>query len=417
MTNSLDQWVQKIQAQHPADIELGLDRVIKVANKLNLIKHNPKQQLVLIGGTNGKGTTASILEALSVNSGKSVFCYSSPHILKFNERIRLNGNCIDDKSLIRSFEIIDKARAEIKLTFFEFTTLAAMQIESEFKVDIAIYEMGLGGRLDAVNILQPNVSMITSIGLDHTDWLGESLQQIAAEKVAIARPGKPLIIADDDIEDYAYEAARKYTDSLFSLGTDFFVTADTNESSVKVEFNDIKITMDLPQSVHPKNFAGACFAASKIGFDLQHQSTQTSLKNALNQLFLPGRFETVGEAPEIILDVSHNQQALENLQPKIKRLKGPIKLVCGMLSDKLNHAVLETLCGYGYDWYLVSLKVPRGAKTRDLKQQLNQEQTQHHDNFKQAMNSALADAKGCGSIVVFGSFHMVEAAKRFFKEN
>ncbi len=412
MSLSLNQWIDKIQALHPKQMELGLDRISIVANQLNLPAKSTQNKIIVVGGTNGKGTTVAILEALFKELGKQVFSYSSPHLLTFNERIRINGKPVDDATLVKSFETIASHQADIRLTFFEFTTLAAMLIDSQFNPHYSFYEIGLGGRLDAVNILQPDISVLTSIGLDHTDWLGDNLVKICEQKIAIARPGKPLVVADDLIADECILLATKKTNKIYQLGSDFHLMV--NDDGVEVSFKKQQIKLVLPESVHPKNFAGACVVASLLGIDFNQSEALSAAQTAVAKLFLPGRFESVSISPNIFVDVSHNQQAISQLQFKLKQLEGPVRLVCAMLSDKLNETILEPLSNQDYVWYLATLDAPRGADAEEISQCISNETQQKYKNIQSAIKSALDDANGCGSIVIFGSFLTVEAGLKMF---
>ncbi len=400
--SNLQQWIDNIQSQHPDEIEMGLKRVSFVANRLSV--SNRQSKTVLIAGTNGKGTTLAILEALAVVNKQKVFSYSSPHIFKFNERIRINGVAVEDECLIEAFEKIDLAREQIKLTFFEFTTLAAMLIEVDAKVDIAIYEVGLGGRLDAVNILAPDLSIITSIDFDHIDWLGNTLEQIATEKMAIGRSQVPMIIADDTLSDNLLEIARTNSQKCRYLGPDFQITERNNLFEFSTD--NIELTVELPATVHPNNFAGACYAAYLLDLSL----SENILKQTLKELYLPGRFQILQSDPYVVLDVSHNQQAICSLQQRITTLPTPVRVVCGMLKDKLLDDVLKPMKGHQYHWYLFSLDVPRGATAKEISVEITKERQSQFKNLELALNSALEDASGCGSIVIFGSFYTVEAA-------
>src|SRR5699024_10854246 len=190
MKPSLEQWLERILALHPTEIDMGLARIQDVAKRLGISANVP---VITVAGTNGKGSTVALINALASSTGARVGVYTSPHILRFNERIRIAGALVDDVALCRAFDAVEAARAEVSLTFFEFTTLAALWLFQEADLDLWVLEVGLGGRLDAVNIIAPSVALVTSISLDHTDWLGDDLDYIAAEKAGIARASKPLL--------------------------------------------------------------------------------------------------------------------------------------------------------------------------------------------------------------------------------
>lgn len=416
---NLKQWLDKITHQHPAEIEFGLERIEVVAKAIGADFYRwlkqPEEQVVLIGGTNGKGTTVAIVESLCINDNKTVFSYTSPHLLRFNERFRLNGKQESDQSLIDTFQQIELARDTTKLTFFEFTTLAAFLIAFSNNFEVLLFEIGLGGRLDAVNLIEPDISVITSIAVDHTDWLGHRLFDIAKEKLAIARKDKILILADNMLSAEIINMANNSGADCLLLGKDFTVEEKDTVVEIKIQAKNSSTEsyhFETGAGIHPHNMAGALVIASQLKLKLKG----VNLGHIINKVKLPARFETVYQNPHIIVDVSHNEQAIATLAKRIKALKGPVYLVCGMLKDKAIKQSLKVLSGLSYQWYLSDLSVERGATAKHIQQQLNQnEKILCFDKVETAIKSAIVDANMQGSIIIFGSFITAEAAIRCYK--
>ncbi len=437
--NSLAQWTDYIEAQHPSTIELGLDRMSVVATRLALpaTKGTATGKVILVAGSNGKGTSIAILEQFSLLQKCSTFSYTSPHIHSFNERIRYMGKPVEDLLLIKAFNAVENARffsvklnqdqktaefEETPLTFFEFTTLAAMWIEDYFKPEISLYEVGLGGRLDATNILQPDACLISSISLDHTDWLGETIDEIAYEKVSIARKDTPIVFGDFDFPDKAYQQVEELKANLYKIGKHFSIQAlKSHEKTSKANLfkyclcrttqNNEELTFDCPTSVHPYNLASACFISQQF---LNFKIDSAMVEKASKQLFLPGRFQAMPQFGQVYLDVSHNLQAIEELQKRILTLKQPVRLVCGMLKDKIKTNILAPLDKLHVDWYLADLPSSRGATSTELNQLLTRgTMVSCYPSIEKALDSALEDGNGWGSIVVFGSFITVELAEKY----
>ena len=222
MALALSDWLDRLQSQHPVEIDLGLERVAQVAGRLDLLR--PEAKTFTVAGTNGKGSVVEVLSSLLAASGLTVGAYTSPHLLRFNERIRISGNEASDRDIVRAFEAIEDARRNVSLTYFEVATLAAMWLFREQGVDAQVLEVGLGGRLDAVNIVDADVAVVTSIGMDHTDWLGDDRGQIAIEKAGIARPARPCVVADLDPPDTLARRLAELGAQSSLLGRDWFVT-------------------------------------------------------------------------------------------------------------------------------------------------------------------------------------------------
>ncbi|WP_461518143.1 bifunctional folylpolyglutamate synthase/dihydrofolate synthase [Porticoccus sp.] len=316
---SLSEWLGLLQQRHPTEIDLGLTRINRVAQLMQLVTSGhlpPVKTLVTVGGTNGKGSCVAALNALLTKSGYRVGCYTSPHLIRYNERIVINGQMASDEAICDAFERIEQARGDISLTYFEFGTLAALILMADAAVDVAILEVGLGGRLDAVNILDADIAIVTSIALDHQDWLGDDLDQIGAEKAAIARAGRPLICGDRSPNVGVLKTATATSATLLVNGRDF----------------DLNSVASMPANRLPPNSVACALQAMALISDLPFDRVDTS---ALGAVSVPGRFQQlqVGSVP-VILDVAHNPQAAELLAERLLLVKGHIVAVVGMMSDK-----------------------------------------------------------------------------------
>ncbi len=420
---TIQDWLHEIEKQHPDDINFGLDRIDSVARAIGeqfyqQIK-SPQNKVVTIGGTNGKGTTIAIIEALSLAAEKTVFSYTSPHLIAFNERFRINGEAISDADLAVAFSTVEAARGDTKLTFFEFTTLAAFVIAQSLPFDILLFEIGLGGRLDAVNLIEPDIAVITSIALDHTEWLGHSLAEIAAEKFAIARKRKKLVIADNSLPIAVRNIALKTSAECVFLGNEFQFYEQDNVIVVKINPKQhlnprecASYKFKANRSIHNNNLAGAVYVAYLLNLELSKHVIFEAQKN----VFIPGRFEKIAEHPTVFVDVSHNEQAIATLADRIKLLHTPVTLICGMLKDKDIQRALLPLIAAQYQWLVCDLPGKRGADADFIRQNLpSTEKVKCVQDVKSALKLALAQSSSCGTIVVFGSFVTAEAAKRFFQ--
>lgn len=413
---SLSKWLQYIETKHPEEIELGLDRILEVGQTLGTHfksqLSNPTAKIITVAGTNGKGSTVSLLEKFALANQLRVFSYTSPHVINFNERIRINAQPVVDDLLIEQFSMIEKSRKDTALTFFEFTTLAALNIAFNDEFDVIILEVGLGGRLDAVNIVEPDISIVTSLGIDHVDWLGSDIEAIAREKFGIARSTRPLILGDEFSESIN-QLALNSSEQCFMLNRDFFLSKAEQGWSFKssnTQENSLETAYSSHPSIHPKNMAAALKACSLLHWTIPVQIKE----NFYEDLFLPGRFERCKRENKIIFDVSHNYQAIKQLASKLEFLEQPVLLICGMLKDKQIELSLAQLCRNNYRWYLCDTASARGAKALQIQKLLPEtEQTELFEHCGEALNHALKHRNNWGAIVVFGSFLTVEAGKMF----
>ena len=409
--DSLLAWLYWQEGFHPRTIDLGLNRAAAVFQKLN--PNGIKPATITVAGTNGKGSCVAFLEAIYKAQGYKVGTYTSPHILKYNERIKINAEPVSDELICEAFERIDAARAEVSLSYFEFGTLAALDIFSRAKLDIQILEVGLGGRLDAVNIVDPDVAIITSIDIDHVDWLGETREAIGREKAGIFRAGIPAIIGDLNPPQSLLDAAKQTQAVLFCLHKDFsYEKTPTHWNWVA---NNNRYT-DLPYPVlkgeHQfRNTSTVILAVSQLQERLP--VTETAIHEGLKTARLMGRFQLcAGEIP-VLLDVAHNPQAVRTLVEHLNENFADKKIhaVFSMMKDKDINSVIELIQDKISDWFIAPLTNPRAA-SEEMMQACFKKQNIHQvrmgvKNFTEAYSAAKKTARPDDLILIFGSFFLV----------
>lgn len=412
---SLDDWLRWQQALHHRSIDLGLKRVARVAAKLGL----PARNLVTltIGGTNGKGSSAALTASIYREAGYRVGLYTSPHLYRYNERVVIDGKPVSDADLCRAFTAIEMVRGEVLLTYFEFGTLAALWLFREAGVQVQVLEVGLGGRLDATNLADADAALVTSIGLDHQEWLGDTRDKIAVEKAGIFRRGHVAVSAEPSPPETLAVEAGRIGARLLQRDRDF-----------RVEWGESGFDWHGPQ----RSYAGLPLpgmsgnhqidnAAGVIALVEAMQSRvpvpETALRAALPQLSLPGRFEQRGA---LILDVAHNVEAAQALARQLEAVApGPGGvLVLGMLEDKPHAAFVSTLLPHLRAVVCLSLPPPRGLGAQTLLHQIEavlpaSVSRRCHETMREAMLEAAVLAGSRGRIVVTGSFVTVELAGEF----
>lgn len=431
---SLEEWLNYLLAIHPTEIDMGLKRVKLVAERLNLLKlkqgDSQKPQIVTVAGTNGKGTTCKMLESILQCSDLRVGVYTSPHIIKYNERIRVCGIDATDQDIITAFSAIELARKEISLTFFEFATLAALYIFREAKLDVIILEVGLGGRLDATNIIDADISVITAIDLDHQDYLGNTRNAIGLEKAGILRSNQTAVIGEPRIPQSVVDFSHENQIPLYAVGQGFsYLQTDLGWDFTGETF-DFK-NLVIPSLPLP-NAATVLAILERLKPILWHGFTQqdcmTFINNGLQQAHLEGRFERISSSPVIYLDVAHNPHAARYLASKIKQLapsiSGKVYGFCGMLKDKDISGVINELLPVIDEWYLTALECERGASKAQITDAFlvsyNQFKETHHQkdinhNCFSHLNSAWQELEKHlvfnDMVIIFGSFYTVSGAK------
>lgn len=400
--NTLQEWLADIQQTHPKDWDLGLDRVGKVARRLSLT--HPAPTCFLIAGTNGKGSSCEFLGQLCTHSGISYGKTTSPFFHRYNEQIEINGELASDKQIVEAFEQIKRAANEISLSYFEYGALAAMLLFKQAEVQVAILEIGLGGRLDAMNVIEPDVCVITRIALDHQDWLGDDREKIGFEKAGIMRPGVPVVVLDEDCP----ESIKRHADStgahLKLVNRDF----DYTRESLRLDEHEF----DLPTTTLPQPSLVAAIAAFiEAGFEV----SQDLIEHVASVAGLPGRFQVVRQAPFTVLDVCHNPDAAGYLAQKLEQAADVDHwhFVIGIYSDKDHEGIFRHLAPLPASWYFTDLEAERGEEADELRRVLHDScglSAQSYDKVSSALEAAEKAMESGHGIAVLGSFSTVAAA-------
>jgi dihydrofolate synthase/folylpolyglutamate synthase len=410
---SLDGWLSHLERLHPKTIELGLERVARVKARLELM---PEFPVIAVGGTNGKGSTCAILESILGAAGYRVGCYTSPHLLRYNERVRVEQHMVEDAALCESFEAVEMGRGETPLTYFEFGTLAAMWLFVRDEVDVAILEVGLGGRLDAVNVFDPAASVVTTVDIDHVDYLGPTRESIGFEKAGIFRSGRPAICGDANPPATLTEYAAEIQARLLCIGRDFGFEDRTGNWRFW-HTDGVRDALPYPALMGSYQLANAAAAIMALE-TLQDRLpvAQNHIRKGLLDVRLPGRFQVVPGRPSVILDVAHNPAAARALAGHLARqpVSGKTWAVFAMLADKDIAGVIEPLKRKIDGWFVAPLPFPRGAPAGLLREAL--EKAGVHgcvavcESVRQAYQGACLAAAQDDRILIFGSFYTVSAA-------
>jgi len=410
--DNLNDWLDWQSTLHPEEIELGLDRVSAVWRRLHAAPLACK--VITVGGTNGKGSCVAYLEAMLRSASYRVGCYTSPHLVRYNERILIDGEPVSDRQLCEVFERIDQARGERLLTYFEFGTLAALDLFASAGLDVVVLEVGLGGRLDAVNIIDPDVALITTVDIDHTDWLGQTREQIGREKAGIMRPGRPVVFAGNEMPDSIRETAEKVGARLLLAGQDY-------------QWRRQDPGWDWLHTAHPRHslplpymrgdFQLQNAAAALMVLELLRNELpldQRAVRFGLQEAQLAGRYQVLGRDPQVILDVAHNAEAARALSDNLGDMfcHGRTLAVFSMLADKAIEQVVQMMSPRIDEWYLFPINAGRAASLSQLEQALQAQgigaPQRHVFNDIVAAFTAARNAAGEGDrIVVFGSFYAV----------
>ncbi|HWR76348.1 MAG TPA: bifunctional tetrahydrofolate synthase/dihydrofolate synthase [Thiobacillus sp.] len=409
---SLADWLARLEQLHPSTIELGLDRVRRVKDALGLA---PAFPLIIVGGTNGKGSTCAYLEAILSAAGYTTGLYTSPHLLRYNERVRIDGAEASDASLVAAFEKIDAARGDTSLTYFEFGTLGAMLQFIDAGVDVAILEVGLGGRLDAVNVFDADVALVTSVDLDHMDYLGDTREQIGFEKAGIYRAGRPAICADPEPPASLLAHARHIGADLRCVNRDFSARREGDQWSYRGPHTTWP-GLPLPAmagAFQLRNAAAALVALEAVRDRLP--VSEQAIRQGLTTARAPGRFQRIAQAPDVILDVAHNPEAARALAATLREqpVAGRTLAVVGMLADKDAAGVFAALHNEIDAWWTCTPKSPRAQDAAALAAILRAQVSSAPISVQPDANTALAEARGAAHegdrILVFGSFYTVAA--------
>jgi len=412
---SLDQWLDYQQSVHPRTIALGLDRVRAVAARLGLTR--PAPRVITVGGTNGKGSTVAFCDAIARAAGLRVGCYTSPHLLRYNERVRIHGIEVEDAALIDAFERIEAARGEIALTYFEFGTLAALLIFEAQALDLAVLEVGLGGRLDAVNLVDADVAVVTTVDLDHQDYLGPDREAIGREKAGIFRAGRVAVIGEADPPRGLVQHAEAIGAVLRRLDG-YFRFAGAGDGAWHYQDAGGELVLPTPQHlVAPCQLANAAAAICALRA-ANLPIAATAFANGVAAARVPGRLQRIGERPVIIVDVAHNPQAARVLANwlRMQPRAGRNLAVFAALADKAIEDIVAPLAPWIDVWALAELRDagPRALPVTELAQRVARGAPQAAMTSYADVPTALAATRVMAApddrILVFGSFYTVAAA-------
>lgn len=412
LPSTLDGWLSHCERLHPKTIELGLERVQAVAQRMGLRFSMP---VIMVAGTNGKGSTCAMLEAIALQAGYRTGVYTSPHLVHFEERCCIGGEIVDAPALLPHFERVEQARQGATLTYFEFTTLAILGLMASLPLDVAILEIGMGGRLDAVNIVDADCAIITSIDLDHMEFLGPDRETIGREKAGILRAGRPAIVSDPVPPDSVIAHARELGADLWRFGHDFNFSGDKQQWS---------------WAGRGRRYAGLAYPALRGANQLINASgvlaalealrpvlpvTAQAVRNGLAMVELPGRFQIVPGQPALVLDVAHNPHSVAALAANLDAMGfyPTTHAVFGAMADKDLAPMLQKMHPLIDRWYFCDLPTPRAAAAADLQRQWQALAARQgtsssvHAGPQQALQAALSQADPTDRIVVFGSFYTV----------
>ncbi len=416
---TLEDWLAHCERLHPKNIDMGLDRVRQVAQRMELRFDCP---VITVAGTNGKGSTCAMLEAVALQAGFRPGVYTSPHLVHFEERCRIHGDIVAAADLVPHFEAVEQARtrgAEVSLTYFEFTTLAILQLMSQARLDVAILEVGLGGRLDATNVIDADCAVITSIDIDHVEFLGPDRESIGREKAGIMRAGRPVVVSDPMAPQSVIDHAHAIGADLWRFGHDFNFSGDKQQWS---------------WAGRGRRYAGLAYPALRGANQLVNASgalaalealrerlpiTAQAVRTGMAMVELPGRFQIVPGQPTLVLDVAHNPHSVAALTANLDAMGffPTTHAVLGAMADKDLAPMLSRIAPLIDRWYFTDLPTPRAETAAGLQQKWNALQmvaggrrpvaTSLHASPEQALQAAVEAADPTDRIVVFGSFYTV----------
>jgi dihydrofolate synthase/folylpolyglutamate synthase len=408
-SNNLNDWLIYLESIHPKKINLGLDRVSRVKKQAALDLEVP---LIIVGGTNGKGSVCSHLESIFLHANYKVGCYTSPHIHRFNERIRINQHEVADNEIVESLQYIEKAREETELTYFEFTTLAAADIFKKHTVDIAILEVGLGGRLDAVNVFNPTISIINSISFDHQDYLGDTLESIGYEKAGIMRPGKITIINFEDVPHSVIAYATKINATLNIVNKDYQIyDADgktiyksNDHDSFGIDLSDYKFKSEK------QNIAAVIRCCELLSG--KFPNLMDAINKGIKSSKLVARLQIIQKNPCVIVDVAHNQESAENLSLfcKAHMSVGKSRAVFSCLKDKDIKKIISNF-NFIDEWLIAEIPNDRKMPIMEIESEIklihSNVAIKKFDSIYDAYDFAIKHSHAEDSIIIFGSFYTV----------
>ncbi|WP_426879222.1 bifunctional tetrahydrofolate synthase/dihydrofolate synthase [Glaesserella parasuis] len=414
-TDSLETWLSYLEKSHFKPIDMGLERIRKVAEELDLLK--PAPYVITVAGTNGKGSTCKLLEMALLKAGLKVGVYSSPHLIHYNERVRIQGQAVGNADLITTFDYIEQHKSA-SLTYFEFGTLAALDLFRKAKIDVAILEVGLGGRLDATNIVDPDFAVITSIDIDHVEFLGDNREAIGREKAGIFRPNIPVVIGEPDCPQSILDYAKELQCHVFRRDIDWTFSAESDR--LQWQSKTKSLTVPLPKIPQP-NCATALAVLTQLPFELSDEI----LAQAVEEAKMTGRFQLLGEQDfakfsqnrplaQVFIDVGHNPHAARYLADRLAEWVQPnrkIYAVFSALVDKDLSGIVEPLEELIDEWYCAGLQGYRGQSGAEVKNKLltalPNAKAVAYENVIEASQVLFETASEQDIILVFGSFHTV----------
>lgn len=366
---TLAEWLATLEGRHPKAIDMGLERVARVKEQLGIRFQCP---VITIGGTNGKGSTCAMLESILLQAGYRVGLYTSPHLIHFNERARINGEPVTDEALVANLAAVEAKRGDVSLTYFEFTTLAILQMFAEAELDAVILEVGLGGRLDAVNVIDADVAIVTSVDIDHTEYLGNTREQIGFEKAGIFKPGKTAICSDPVPPKSLIDHAQAIGADLWLVGRDFNYSGDKQQWNYGGR-NQRRNSLGYPSLRGANQLFNACAALAALEAlrDRLPVGAQ-EVRNGLVMVELPGRFQVLPGRPTVILDVAHNPHAAATLAQNLDNMgfHPYTYAVFGAMQDKDIEGIISHLKDRVDHWCVTDLPLPRAASAEQLKEKL-----------------------------------------------
>lgn len=420
---NLDAWLALLEKRHPQAIDLGLQRCGEVYRRLG--SPRPAKMIYTVAGTNGKGSTVAYLASMTGALGQSYGTYTSPHIFEFNERININGKAASDEALVEAFERVEAVRGDISLTYFEFTTLAGLLVLHQEELDCAVLEVGLGGRLDTVNLVDADCVVITPIGLDHQDYLGPDIASIAREKAGVIRPGIPVICTQNEPPEALLEAARQAGARLYIRDRDFSVDATPVSGKGLFRFSlqggSIDVARPAMAGGHQLDNLAAALTALLV---MQPACTRHTdrISEGIRRCTVTGRLQKVGSSPAILLDVGHNELAAKAIAEHLQSAGCTgVRCVVAMLRDKSAEMVAAALKPVCRHWYCGASPGERGQSGEALASRIRTGvqggSVRHFPSVEQSLQAALADSTADETVLVFGSFTTVSAAYRWLRNH
>jgi len=412
---TLDAWLQWQEGLHPKAIDLGLDRVLEVARRLGITRS--EASVITVAGTNGKGSSLGMLDAIYREAGYRVGLYTSPHVHRYNERIQIDGEMVRDEALCAAFEAVDRARGDVSLSYFEFGTLAALLLFSGRNLDLILLEVGLGGRLDAVNVIDPDLALITSIDVDHVEWLGSDREQIGREKAGIMRPGKPVIISDPAPPGSIQAESERIGSHLFRLGYEFRyqkTASGWNWRSDRTIYEDLPLP-GLKGDFQLQNAAGVIAVIETLSDTLPVR--RESLARGIQRASVIGRLMQTGTDPEVLLDVAHNPQSTRVLAEYLTEhpVPGRQLAVVGVMADKDVESMIRPLMNHFDAWFVAQPRLPRALAADRLADKLSgldvRGPINQFSSILEARKAAQTESGRGDRIVIFGSFYTVAEAQ------